>query len=168
MLRKLLRQAKTDTVILRRSRGLFAVAAPGAFELTTAMIDGDFPAYTAIMPSAIGNSATCQRADLLGALARLEAVTTGLVRVSWREGDTELRISLPKQPGIGSDTLAAKTTGSGSMSFDLPKLAPLITEFANAAVRLDITERALLIKQGEKTGVLASCRWQDAANDAAA
>jgi DNA polymerase-3 subunit beta len=168
MLRRLLRQAKTDSVTLRRSRGLFAVTAPGSFELVTALVDGSYPDYRRIIPCAIGNSATCQRAELLGALARLQAVGSGLVRFSWEEGDTELLVSLLQQPGTGVDTLAAQTTGSASMAFDLAQLAPLITEFDNEAVHLDVTDRGLLIHQGDKTGVLASCRWQDTAKDAAA
>jgi DNA polymerase III sliding clamp (beta) subunit (PCNA family) len=168
MLRRLLRQAKTESVTLRRSRGLFSVTSSGSFELVTALIEGSYPDYRRVMPRAVGNSATCQRAELLGALARLQAVASGLVRLSrlsWEEGGTELLISLPQQPLAGLDTLAALTSGRASMAFDL---AQLITEFDNEAVHLAVTDRGLLIHQVNKIGVLASCRWQDTANDAAA
>lgn len=161
MLRRLLHQTKSDEITLRRSRSLFSVTAPGSFELVTALIDASYPAYRAIMPRGAGNSATCQRAELLGALARLEPVASGLVRLSWEEGDTDLLVSLPQQPDAGVDTLAAQTIGRASMAFDLARLAPIIREFDNDAVCLDVTERALLIRQGEKTGVLACCRWDE-------
>ncbi len=163
MMRRLLRQAKTDVVTLRRSRSLLSIATPGSFALITTLVGASFPDYRRILPHAVGNSARCQRAELLSALARLAAVEGGLVRLSWEHGDTELLVSLPRQPGAGADTLAAQTTGHASMVFDLAQLAPLIAEFDDKAIDLDISERALLIQQREKTGVLASCNWQDAA-----
>jgi DNA polymerase III sliding clamp (beta) subunit (PCNA family) len=164
MARRLLRQATTDVVTVRRSRGLLSITAPGCFELVTALVAAVFPDYRGIMPIAAGNSTRCQRAELLGALSRLKAVAAdNLVRLSWREGSGELLLSLPRQPGIGADTLAARTCGSGCMVFDMLPLSRLIAEFNDEAIDLDVTDRALLIQQREKTGVLACCNWHDAA-----
>ena len=113
------------------------------------------------MPHATGNSVTCQRAELIGSLARLKAVASGLVRLSWEHGDAELLVSLPQQPGSGFDTLTAQTTGSASIAFDLAQLAALVAEFDDKAIHLDVADRALLILQGDKTGVLASCNWHE-------
>jgi DNA polymerase-3 subunit beta len=161
VLRRLLRQTKADSVTLRRSRGLFSVTAPGSFQLITALIDAGLPDYRRVMPEAAGNAVACQRVELLGALARLQAVSSGLVSLSWDEGATELLIGLPREPGIGIETLPAHIIGSASKVFDLARLAPLISEFASEAVHLDVTDRALLIHRGNKTGVLASCHWAD-------
>ena len=155
-LRRLLRLAKVDDVTLRRSGNLLSVAATGSFELITGLIDASFPDYTRVMPRSAGNTATCQRAELLGALARLRTIGD-LVRLAWEEGDDELLLSLPRMPLASVDTLAAKTAGSASMTFDIAQLELVISEFADRAINLDVTDRTLLIEQGAKTGVLTCC-----------
>jgi DNA polymerase III subunit beta len=161
MMRRLLRQAKADSVTLRRSRGMFSIAAPGSFELVTSLVDGTYPDYRKVLPRAASNSAVCQRVELLGALARLKAVAGGLVLLSWNDGDAELLVTLPQRPGAGVDTLAAHTTGRANMVFDLAQLAAVVAEFDDDAVHVDVADRALLIHQGSKTGVLASCNWHE-------
>jgi hypothetical protein len=89
------------------------------------------------------------------------------VRLAWEHGDAELLVSLPRQPGVGIDTLAAQTTGRANMAFDLAQLAALIAEYDDEAVHLDVADRALLILQGDKTGVLAACNWEQAATSTA-
>jgi DNA polymerase III subunit beta len=162
MLVRLLRQVKVESVTLRRSRSMFSVTAPGFFELTTSLIDGTYPKYERVIPVAGDNSVTCQRAELLAALTRLEAVTIGdLVRLSWGEGGAGLLVSLPRQPRGGVDTLAAQTTGHASMVFSLPKLAELVDTFDDDAIQLGIADRALLLRQGNKSGVLTSRNWHE-------
>ena len=120
-----------------------------------------YPSYRAILPVAVGTSAICRRADLLGALVRLKAVAGELVLVSWKEVDAELHLSLPKQPGSGVDIVEAHTNGRANMAFDLVQLAAVVAEFGDGVLDLDVTDRALLIQQANKTGVLASCNWHE-------
>jgi DNA polymerase-3 subunit beta len=156
MLMRLLRQTKPDRVTLRRSRAVFAASAPG-FEIVTGLIDAAYPDYRAVLPRAGTDAASCQRAELLGALARLKAVAAGefpLVALAWADGEP-LRLFVARQPDTGIDPIAAQTSGSARKAFSLPQLAALISEFSDTAIVLEAADRGLVIRQGDKFGALA-------------
>jgi DNA polymerase III sliding clamp (beta) subunit (PCNA family) len=98
MTSRLLRQTRPDQVTLRRSRAVFSASAPG-FEIVTGMIDAAYPDYRLAMPRAGNDGASCQRAELLGALARLKAVANGemLVALTWAGGEP-MRLFMANQP----------------------------------------------------------------------
>ena len=89
MLDKLLRVTKPEMVTLRRSHAAFSATAPG-FEIVSGMIDAAYPDYKKLLPPPNGSSASCQRAEMVAALSRLQAVAVGdlpLVMVTWVGGE---------------------------------------------------------------------------------
>jgi hypothetical protein len=99
-------------VTLRRSQRLLAVVTP-EFEFTTQLIAGPFPDYQRVIPAVSGNSAACDRAELLAALARLEAVSTAdaaLVALVFG-GAAHVDVYLARQPDDGRDAIDAEVTG---------------------------------------------------------
>jgi DNA polymerase-3 subunit beta len=162
MLLRLLRQVKPERVLLRRSRAVFSASAPG-FEIVSGMIDAAFPDYQRVLPRAGTDAASCQRVELLGALARLKAVAGGespLIGLEWAAGGP-LRLCVARQPDAGTEPIAAKTTGTARKAFSLSELTALITEFSDAAITLEAADRGLLIRQGSKLGALAECAWHE-------
>jgi DNA polymerase III sliding clamp (beta) subunit (PCNA family) len=162
ILHKLLRQMRPEMVMLRRSRTVISVSAPG-FELISGMMAGPFPDYERTMPQAKGNAALVQRAELAAALARLHAVAIGeapLIVLTWADGET-LRLHLARQPQAGHDIIAARAKGSTQIAFSLPALTSLVAEFEDDAVLLEAeVDRGVLIRQDDKFAVLMSCRWR--------
>jgi DNA polymerase III subunit beta len=162
LLIRLLRQTKPDRVTLRRSRAVFAASAPG-FEIVSRMIDAKFPDYRAVLPRAGANAASCQRADLIGALARLKAVAAGempLVALQWADGEP-MRLFLARQHDAGIDPIAAQTRGSARMALSLAQLSTLLSEFKDDVLLLEAADRGLIIRQGDKFGLLMSCEWHE-------
>lgn len=162
ILLKILRLAKPDTVTLRRSQAVLAVSAPG-FALVSGMIAGAFPDYARVIPKTSGNVAEVQRAEIASALARHAAVAVGdspLIMLAW-DGSGPLRLHLARQPQAGQDDVASQASGSAKMAFSLPELVGLIDEFDDAAIIIEAAERGILIRQGDKSAVLMSCRWSE-------
>jgi DNA polymerase III subunit beta len=162
LLMRLLRQTKPDRVTLRRSRSVFAASAPG-FEIATGMIDSRYPDYRAVLPPAGANSATCQRAELLAALARLMAVAAGelpLVALTWTDGGP-IRLFLAREPDTASDPIVAQCLGSARMALSLVQFTGLVSEFKDAALGLVTADRGLIIQQVDKYGLLMSCAWHE-------
>jgi len=168
-LNKLLRQVKPERVLLRRSRTVFSASAPG-FQITTALVDAAFPDYRAVMPQATGSSASCQRAELLAALSRLAAVAgsnAALAALEWANGGP-LHVYLARQPEAGADVIAAQAHGQACKAFALPQLVALIDEFSNEALLLEAADRGLILRQGDKIGVLMECQFPAQQQEAAA
>ena len=96
---KLLTKTAVEDVRLRRSKSLLEVSAPG-FILTSKLIDATYPDYARVIPATPANSATVDHADLVAALARLDAVAeheTKGCRISsgfaWDPAEPVLRLS---------------------------------------------------------------------------
>jgi DNA polymerase-3 subunit beta len=162
MLLRLLRQVKPERVLLRRSRAVFSASAPG-LEIVSGLIDSGYPDYARALPRAGTDSASCQRIELLGALARLKAVAGGefpLIGLEWAAGGP-LRLCDARQPGAGTEPIAAKTTGTARKAFSLSELTTLISEFSDTAIMLEAADRGLIIRQGSKLGALAECAWHE-------
>jgi DNA polymerase III sliding clamp (beta) subunit (PCNA family) len=162
MLDKLLRATKPETVTLRRSRAVFAASAPG-FEIVSGMIDAAYPDYRRNLPHANGSSALCQRADLLSALTRLAAIAAGempLIALTWVDGEP-MRLFLAREPDAGIDAVAAQTCGSARMALSLAQFITLLCEFKDDALLVEMTDRGIIIRQGDKFAVLMSCLWAE-------
>jgi DNA polymerase-3 subunit beta len=162
---KLVRAHKSKMLTLHQTRNLFAVSAP-AFEFTTQMIGAVFPDWTRVVPAAGSNFVSCAKRDLSAALVRLAAVADGesslaLVALSW-DADPSLRVFLPRQPGSGEDFIAAEITGHARIALSLPKLQAMIDNFNCDRIQLEVSQDdvpLILRGQGDKLGVLTSCRW---------
>jgi DNA polymerase III subunit beta len=158
---RLLRQVKPSQLTMRRSHAAFGVSAPG-FDFVTAMIGTPYPDYQRVVPAASNKIARCARRDLIGALARLDAVAGDLplVALTWTESGP-LRLFLPHQPDDASDIIAAETTGATKIALSLPRFAALISEFNCDRIHLEAADmgQGLMIRHGDKLGVLASCQW---------
>jgi DNA polymerase III subunit beta len=162
MLLRCLRQVKPERVLLRRSRAVFSASASG-FEITSGMVDAAYPDYQRVLLRAGTDSASCQRVELLGALARLKAVAGGdfpLIGLEW-SASSPLQLCVARQPDAGTEPIAAKTTGTARKAFSLPQLMALITEFSDAAITLSAADRGLVIRQASKLGALAECAWHE-------
>jgi DNA polymerase-3 subunit beta len=160
MLDKLLRLTKPETVTLRRSHAVFAASAPG-FEIVSGMIDAAYPNYKKVLPPPNGSSASCQRADLVSALSRLKAVAVGdmpLIMVTWGDGEP-IRMFLAREPDAGTDAVAAQTCRSARMALALAQFAAVLAEFKDDALLIEMTDSGIIIRQGDKFGLLMSCRF---------
>jgi len=160
LLDKLLRATKPQMVTLRRSHAAFSATAPG-FEIVSGMIDAAYPDYKKVLPPPNGSSASCQRAEMVAALTRLKAVAGGdlpLIMVTW-VGDEPIRMFLAHEPDVGTDAVAAQTCGSARMALSLAQLTAVLAEFKDDALLIEMTDRGVIIRQGDKFGLLMSCRF---------
>jgi DNA polymerase-3 subunit beta len=160
MLDKLLRVTKPETVTLRRSHAVFAASAPG-FEIFSGMIDAAYPNYKQALPLPSGSSASCQRADLVAASSRLKAVAVGdlpLIMVTWVDGEP-IRLFLAHEPDAGGDVVVAQTCRSARIALSLAQLTALLAEFKDDALLIEMTDRGVIVRQGDKLGLLMSCRF---------
>jgi DNA polymerase-3 subunit beta len=155
---KLLRQIKPELVTVRRSHAVFGASAPG-FDFITGLIGTPYPDYERVVPAASGNIALCSRQELIGALARLDAVANvemSLIALTWTDG--QVRLFLPRQPDDGTDIIPAETKGATQIALSLSRLADMVSEFSERIIHLE-ADHGLTIRQGDKLGVLASCHW---------
>ncbi|MHC2373372.1 DNA polymerase-3 subunit beta [Bradyrhizobium diazoefficiens] len=169
-LTRLIRQTKAGRITLRRSRKLFAASGTG-FEFVSRLIDGAFPDYLAILPAPSPTSVTVERAELQAALARLTAIASGdfpLVALTWTDGEP-LRMFLPRQPGDGTDDIAADSTGSARIALVPAQLAAMLSEFTCQRVHLnDAAGRLLITSESQMLGLLMPCVWNFGQEAAAA
>jgi DNA polymerase-3 subunit beta len=164
-LARLTKQAKADDrLTLRRSGALFAVTGPN-FEFITSMLDYKYPQYERMLPRPSTNVALINRAELVGALARLKAVARTeplpLIALSWTDGEA-VRLSLPQQPGDAMDAIPAEARGSVRIALALLPLTEMIASFSADRLQLEGTDPdGPLVMHGEqnKLGLLTSCRW---------
>jgi DNA polymerase-3 subunit beta len=160
---RLIKQTNPDKVTLRRSGALFAVTGPG-FEFITGLVDAKYPDYERVLPRASTNVALCRRSDLIGALARLDAVANvepPLVALSWVDGGP-LILSLPRQPGDATDFVAAEAKGAARIALSIPQLTAMVANFSSDRLHLEASGGyGPLALRGErnKFGVLMGCRW---------
>ena len=157
---RLLRQIKPQSVTVRRSHAVFGASGAG-FDFVTALIGTPYPDYQRVLPPASGNIALCSRQELVGALARLNAIANvemALVALTWTDG--RVRLYLPRQPDDGTDIVAAETKGAAEIALSLSRLAAMVSEFSERIIHLEADiGQGLTIRQGDKLGVLASCQW---------
>jgi DNA polymerase-3 subunit beta len=95
---KLLKATKPGTVTLRRSKTLLAIQTD-QFDFSTKLIDADYPAYERLVPDTSDHTVIVDRAALIAALARLDAVAT--------KGKTATLAALRWEPGPGVGGLSA-------------------------------------------------------------
>ncbi len=102
-----------------------------------------------------------QRAELMDALTRLNAVAQGaarLVALAWNHGGP-LRLFLPRQPDDGSDIIAANTRGTAQMAFSLLELTAMITGFRDNFIMIEVADRGITLRQDHKFALLMRCEW---------
>jgi DNA polymerase-3 subunit beta len=162
ILTRLIMTMKPERVVLRRSASRFAVAAPD-FELTTALIDYEYPGYEHLVPPTSTNVALCSRYELIGALTRLGAVAgeMPLVALTWMDGEP-LRLFLPRQPGDAEDAIAAQASGRARIVLMLPQIMTMIANISCDHIHLEVaSEVSPLVLRGEqgKFGMLTRCGW---------
>jgi DNA polymerase III subunit beta len=160
MLARLLRQTKAEAVTLRRSRVAFAASWPGV-EIISGMVAGSYPDYRRVIPPSSANIALVQRAELMPALVRADAVALSgpaLVALSWTEGGP-LRLCLPKQPGAADDIVSSQSKGTAQIALMLTQFSRLVDQFDDDAVMLEASDRGLKIRQGHKLAYMTNCEW---------
>jgi DNA polymerase III sliding clamp (beta) subunit (PCNA family) len=165
---KLLRR-KPAQVTLRRSRTSFQILAP-EFQLTTALIDADFPDFERLFPNQPPvNTAVVDHAELAAALARLEAVVDPALKVAptvgitWPIDGDSVELTLVRQKDCASEIVAAEITGACRVAADLvqlPDIADLgervrfrVSDDAYSPIVIDDPDNANVI------GLLMPVRW---------
>lgn len=164
----LIRHTMSDRITLRRSKAMLAASGNG-FELTTRLIDFEFPDYNTLVPEPSANTVSVDRAEMLAALARLTAIASGdypLIGLTWTEGGP-LHLFLPRQPADGADDISAEAKGRARIALVPSQLTGMLGEFNGKHVQLDVAER-LLITGENKIGVLMPCAWSFRNDEAAA
>lgn len=161
LLARLLKSARPSAVTLRRSKRLLAVTAP-AFSFTAKLIDYDYPDVSRVIPPASSDAVSCDRAQLLAAIARLGAVATAdpLLALSFTSAP-KLDIYLAREPDVGRDAIEADTIGSGKVAVRISQFAEMIAEISGTRVRLEFTEgRPLrILGDGAKLALVMPCVW---------
>jgi DNA polymerase III sliding clamp (beta) subunit (PCNA family) len=163
ILARLLKSAKPATVTLRRSKRLIAVNCTG-FSFVSKLIDYVYPDCRPVIPPASSNWVTCNRAQLLAAIARLEAVATApetpLLVLSF-DGAPQLDICLAREPDNGMDRLDAEAAGAGKVAVQISQLADMIGEIPGEFIRLEATGgRPLrILGDGAKLALVNQCHW---------
>jgi hypothetical protein len=78
--------------------------------------------------------------------------------VTWVGGEP-IRLFLAREPDVGIDAVAAQTCRSARMALSLQQFTAVLAEFRDDALLIEMTDRGLIIRQGEKFGLLMSCRF---------
>jgi DNA polymerase-3 subunit beta len=167
-LARLVKGTRPGKLTLRRSRTLLAVDGP-AFTFISRLIDGQYPVYEAVIPSALRTSVTFVRAELLAALSRLVAVATiepPLLALSF-DGSSDLNVFLARQPDDGSDLIAAEATGNAKVAVAPSQLAAMLSEFSSMHLRIEAaTGQPIVIRgDGEKIALISQCAWNFDCNE---
>ena len=143
---KLLKKTKPATVQLRRSPHLLEISTP-QLTLISKLIAGNFPDYRRLIPATADRSFTVQRAELLAALERLEAVhkvDMPIAGLSWQDGG-RVALSLLREPDAASDEIAATCSGQARIPVALSKFHELVDQ---------LPAETLTIEQAEDGGPL--------------
>ncbi|UGY21838.1 DNA polymerase III subunit beta [Bradyrhizobium septentrionale] len=160
LIARLIARTKAEHATLRRSKYLFSVDAP-EFQLTTRLIDHQFPDCSPLIPKASASAVTCSRADLLLSLHRLSAVAGSeapLAALQWREGEP-LRLYLAREPD-NTDTIDAEATGGVQIALALSPLISMIEAFACERLQLETdADGPLKIIGEDMLGLLARNAW---------
>jgi DNA polymerase-3 subunit beta len=169
MLDRLLHETRPKQVTLRRSRAVFVASWPGV-EIVSGMVDAAFPDYRRVIPRASGQVMICDRAELLTALNRLNAVATGdtaLLVLSWKDRKP-LRLFLARQPDDAADVVAGQARGDARIVVSLSRLSMLLGEFKEADIVIEAADGNLLMREGGKLAVLMGCTWNVVTEEEAA
>ena len=157
ILRKLLTLTKPGALTLSYNGRLLMVGC-GAFELISILVAGKYPETNALLPKPAA-TVVCDRRSLVAALQRMAAAANSvepLMAATFAEGI--LKLFLAREPLIGSDTLAAKTTGSGQFAAMLAQFVRMIDEIEGAEIEIG-AEGNIRIRcpgDGGKLGMIAS------------
>jgi DNA polymerase-3 subunit beta len=152
---EIVRLAKPGGVTLRTD-GKVLEARAGSRSHATKLIDGTFPDYARVVPTASGCAVECARADLLGALERAGGAANGkfpAVQIAWGEG--ELTIMLPDE--TSADTITATARQPGKTWAPITKLIGLVETFDCERIVLDAANAftPIRITQPDDAGLLA-------------
>ena len=136
---RLLADRTIDSVILRRSKTLFALEGAG-FRFVGKLIDGTFPDYKRIIPPHTTDGAIIvDRNELIGAIARLRALADAKapIGLQWSCGSA-LQLCLADHPGVAEDEIAATSppTGTGRIAIAANFLTEQLNALASVNVRL--------------------------------
>jgi DNA polymerase-3 subunit beta len=161
--RRIIKQARSGLLTLRRSQALLSINGP-TFTFTTRLIDHAYPGYEHLLPPASPISVTCVRSELLASAARLRAVSSAedpLVAISWT-GAGQLDVCLARQPHDASDAIAAEVVGTARIAVPLAQFTSMLGEFKDRRVRLEAQEPGPLVIRGETPmlGVIARADWR--------
>ncbi|HWF96655.1 MAG TPA: DNA polymerase III subunit beta [Xanthobacteraceae bacterium] len=145
----------------------FEVAA-GPFHFGTKLIDGAFPDYARVIPSPSGHTIEVDRLDLMGALARVDAVAAhaknvaAVVGLTWG-GDAELRLCLTTDIEAANDLLKGSVvTGECRVAASINFLNDVLGAHEAETVKLDCGggRSPILITADDILGLCMPCRWE--------
>jgi DNA polymerase-3 subunit beta len=107
-------------------------------ELVTRLVDGKYPDYSKLIPSAFETSATLKRADLVNvtkvsSLFARESAGSVTIEVTEDNGKLSIR-SIASQLGENTATAEAKATGSGSITLNSRYMLDALSAIASDEV----------------------------------
>jgi hypothetical protein len=163
-LRRLITRIKPATVALARSRRLISATAPG-FHLTSRLIDGTYPDCETVAPKPSLNAATCNRVELIAALARLRAIALAdpppEAALAWTSGGP-LGVWLARAPDEATDEIGASATGAARIAVPLGQLAGMLDNFGCERLRLEADAAGpLVLRDGAgKLALISRSAWK--------
>jgi DNA polymerase-3 subunit beta len=133
---ELVRMAKSS-VVLRFDTKIVEIRASGNRILRSKLIDGTFPAYERVIPTASGNSAELDRAALVAGLGRLVAVAGpgGRAGLTWN-GNGSVSLCLPDDDAA-DDEIEATTGGELRIAVSAARFLELLEKIKGDCVHLD-------------------------------
>lgn len=130
-----------DRLTMRCSSSLIEIAGAN-FTFVSKLIDATFPAYERLVPEPSGNAATVGRAELARAFARIVAVAPAskvlpTVGLSWEADEPALRLCVPGWPDLAEDLIAAETSGTSRIAFQIRHGLDLLDALKGERVHID-------------------------------
>lgn len=165
-LHKAISRTKPERVTLHRSKTLISVQAP-TFRLSSKLIDARYPDYARVIPLPSANVVICDKAALLGAVARLAAVATTdspAAALSWCAEHKVLRMMLAREPDNAMDPIEdVEVSGAAAVVVGLDQLRKVIGELHDKRVRIEVNGPGPLRVESAtdqcKTALLMPLRW---------
>ena len=135
--------------------------------VTSKLIAGAFPDYRRVIPTEPSAVAEIERANLLSALSRLNAINASTTRpktmaIGWKEGDDAVRLDMADGQ-MAEDAVKATTSGTGRIALSVERLMKMIDAVKAERLVLGIVSAGepLRIKPasaGDLLAVSAPCR----------
>jgi DNA polymerase-3 subunit beta len=160
---------KADPIIFRVDNHVLSVQADSA-SITSKLIAGTFPDYRRVIPTEPSTVAEIERAKLLSALSRLNAINASTTRpktmaLGWKEGDDAVHFDMADGQ-MAEDAVKATTSGTGRIALSVERLMKMIDAVKAERLVLGIVSAGepLRIKPasaGDLLAVLAPCREVD-------
>jgi DNA polymerase III sliding clamp (beta) subunit (PCNA family) len=169
---EIVRLARRGGEVTLRSDGRLLEARGGSRTLACKLIGERFPPdYDRLIPSVAAGTASFAAADMVLALARLEAAASRerpAVGLSW-DGGAGLGLCLAREEALADDVISAETTGASQIALSIESLTKAIEAIGADRLRLSHEQRPGVVvrldvpEDDGAVAIIAPVHWSAAA-----